>query len=267
MTPNPISSPTTSPHRQHGAVSRRQAVDLGLTRHQIAGRLTSRRWRLATPGVYLVTAVPETWQQRVMVACLASLPGAVASHLTAAALLGLTEPPESPHVTVVRGANHRLSGAVVHRVRQTIASGDLSTVDGIPSTSAARTLVDCAGELDYDGFCELLDTAIIRRLTTSREVRAAAGRAAQGPGRKGLSLIDKAPTAGSWPRSTSLFRRGRWFSSTTARSIMVPAGDRPMPPGKPASRRSAGSSSGRRSTSAAVTHCAVPETKGHVPKG
>jgi uncharacterized protein DUF559 len=178
--------------QQHGAISRRQALEVGLTRHQIAARLTSRRWRLATPGMYVVTAVPETWQQGVMVACLASLPGAVASHLSAAALLGLIEPPGNPHVTVVRGANHRLSGAVVHRVRQTIAFGDLSTIDGIPSTSAARTLVDCASELDYDRFCELLDTALIRRLTTSREVRAAADRAAQGPGRKGLPLIDQA---------------------------------------------------------------------------
>ncbi|MGH9282482.1 MAG: type IV toxin-antitoxin system AbiEi family antitoxin domain-containing protein [Acidimicrobiales bacterium] len=178
--------------RQHGAINRRQALEVGLTRHQIAARVASGRWRRAAGGVYVVTAVAETWQQGVMVACLAGPEGTAASHLTAAALLGLVEPPDLPHVTVGRRANHRLSGAIVHRVSHVLDSGDLCTVEGILSTSAARTLVDCAGELDYGSFCELLDTMLIRRLATSREVRAAADRASTGPGRKGLPLIDQA---------------------------------------------------------------------------
>ncbi|MGH8973516.1 MAG: endonuclease domain-containing protein [Acidimicrobiia bacterium] len=69
---------------------------------------------------------------------------------------------------------------------------DLTTIEGIPATSSARTLVDCAGLLDYDAFCELLDTALIRRLATPGEVRVAADRAARAPGRKSLPRIEQA---------------------------------------------------------------------------
>jgi predicted transcriptional regulator of viral defense system len=178
--------------RQHGAISRRQALAVRLTRNQIAGRVASGRWRGAARGVFVVAAVPETWEQRAAVACLAGPSGTVASHLTAAALLGLVEPPAVPEVTVPAGASSRVSGVVVHRLRHLLDAHDLSTIRGIPSTSAARTIVDCVGVLDYDAFCELLDTALIRRLVTVREVRASAHRAAHAPGRKGLSRIEDA---------------------------------------------------------------------------
>ncbi|MGH8990583.1 MAG: type IV toxin-antitoxin system AbiEi family antitoxin domain-containing protein [Acidimicrobiia bacterium] len=178
--------------QQHGVISRRQASDVGLTRHQIERRLASGRWRRAARAVFVVAAVPETWMQRVMVICLAGPPGTVASHLTAAALSGLVEPPQVPHVTVVSGATNRLVGAVVHRVRQPIDARDLSIVDGVPSTSVARTLVDCAGVLAYDSLCELIDVALIRRVTTASDLRAAVTRVARAPGRKGVPLIDQA---------------------------------------------------------------------------
>ncbi len=177
---------------QHAGISRRQAIGVGMTRHQIAGRLASRRWRRAARGVFVVAAAPSTWRQRMAVACLAGPDGTVVSHLSAAALLELMEPPEVPHVTVPSGASGDASGAAVHHVRHPLDSRDVTIIDGIPSTTAARTLVDCAALLDYDAFCELLDTALIRRLTSAGAVRVAAGRAAQAPGRKGLPLIDRA---------------------------------------------------------------------------
>ena len=177
---------------QHAVISRRQALGVGMTRNQIAGRLASRRWRRAARGVFVVAAAPSTWWQREAVACLAGPDGTVVSHLSAAALLELMEPPEVPHVTVPSGASGDVSGAAVHHVRHPLDSRDLTTIDGILSTSAARTLVDCAGLLEYDTFCDLLDTAIIRRLTSLRAVRAAADRAARAPGRKGLPLIGRA---------------------------------------------------------------------------
>ena len=44
--------------RQYAAISRRQALDAGLTRHEIDEYLRSGRWRPATRGVYAVTAAP-----------------------------------------------------------------------------------------------------------------------------------------------------------------------------------------------------------------
>ncbi|MGH8973517.1 MAG: hypothetical protein ACRD0C_09985 [Acidimicrobiia bacterium] len=96
--------------RQYGAISRHQASEVGLTRHQIAGRLACGRWHRAARGVFVVAAVPGTWQQQVAVACLAGPDGTVASHLTTAALLGLVDPPEVPHVTVPSSSSRRLAG-------------------------------------------------------------------------------------------------------------------------------------------------------------
>lgn len=177
---------------QHGAISRRQALEVGLTRHQIAARLASGRWRRAARGVFVVAAAPASWRRGVAVACLAGPEGTVASGLTAAALLDLVTPPDVPHLTVPPGSSGRRSGVVLHRPRRPLDHEDLATITGIPSTSAARTIVDCAALLDYESFCDLLDTALIRRLTTPRDVRDAAGRATRAPGRKGLPFIDRA---------------------------------------------------------------------------
>jgi hypothetical protein len=165
---------------------------MGLTRHQIAARLASGRWRRVARGVFVVAAAPFSWRQRVAVSCLAGPEGAVASGLTAAALLDLVAPPDVPHATVPPGASGRRAGVVLHRLRHPLDRKDLATITGVPSTSAARTIVDCAALLDYDSFCDLLDTALIRRLATPRDVREAAGRAARAPGRKGLPSIDRA---------------------------------------------------------------------------
>ena len=86
--------------RQHAAISHSQAVEAGLTAKQIKLRLGSRRWIRRASRVYVIAGSPATWQQDAAVACLAGPDGTVASHLTAAALLGLTIPPPVPHVTV-----------------------------------------------------------------------------------------------------------------------------------------------------------------------
>lgn len=197
--------------RQHGAISHAQAVEVGLTERQIKGRIRSGRWRRATRGVYCVTGSLRTWRQETMVACLAGPHSTVASHLTAAALFRLVPPPSRPHVTVRRGAATRFQGATVHR--GPLDRLDVSKIGQIPTTQPARTLVDCAALLTYDAFCDLVDDALCRRLTDVKALRAAAARAAQAPGRKGLRQLERAlevwtpgPLPGS-PAEMRLIRR------------------------------------------------------------
>lgn len=81
---------------QHGALSRRQALDCGLTPRQIQRLVGSGRWRRAARGVYVVAGSSPTWRRRAAVAWLAGPPGTLLSHRTAAALHGLGGPRRYP---------------------------------------------------------------------------------------------------------------------------------------------------------------------------
>lgn len=126
-----------------------------------------------------------------MIACLAGPSGTVASHLTAAALYGLAKPPKTPHVTVPSASSgRRLSGAVVRR--GDLRPGERAVKERIPCTTPTRTVVDCAALLDSEGICELVDSALCRKLMQpSKLIRAAegAGRGARGARRAGVGRL------------------------------------------------------------------------------
>ena len=93
--------------RQHGAWSRVQALDLGLSSKMIRGRTASGSWVTLDHGVYAHVASAATWERSVMAAVLAE-PWAVASHQSAAVLHGLHGfRPGRPVVTIRPGANAR----------------------------------------------------------------------------------------------------------------------------------------------------------------
>jgi len=186
---------------QHGAISRSQALQAGLSPDQIDRLLAARRWLRALRGVYVVAGSPDTWQRRAMAACLAGPTGTVASYLTAAALFGLGKPPNVPHVTVPSRASGRFGRASVHWAA--LSPQDVCFVGEIPSTTPARTLVDCATILEFNALCELVDPAICRELTDPSRLRAAAGRASRGPGRKGLPLLEEVLLVWAGPRPGS----------------------------------------------------------------
>ncbi|MGH8990811.1 MAG: type IV toxin-antitoxin system AbiEi family antitoxin domain-containing protein [Acidimicrobiia bacterium] len=177
---------------QCGVISRRQARAAKLTSKQIRTRVASGRWRQVLPGVYAVAGAPTSWEQDAMVAVLAGPDGTVLSHLTAAALVGLCDPPPLPHVTVPPKASGRFRNAMVHRPVAALDPADHGVVGSFPCTTPARTLVDCAALLGDDVFCEMVDAALCRGLASAGAVRAAAGRVARAPGRKGLPRVERA---------------------------------------------------------------------------
>jgi hypothetical protein len=170
--------------RQYGAVNRRQAMAEGMTRRQIDHHLATGRWRSPCRAVYVGATTPACSRQRAAIAVLSGPPETVASHLTAAALHGLIGFPAIPQVTVPKGTSGRLSGAKVRR--GALPEEEVVEVQGLPATSAARTLVDCAGVVGYETLCSLVDTALFLRRTTAEEVRTAA---ASVPGRPGIQRL------------------------------------------------------------------------------
>jgi very-short-patch-repair endonuclease/predicted transcriptional regulator of viral defense system len=137
--------------RQHGHVTHRQLLAVGIrgsaiTRRVAAGRLV-RRYR----GVYAVGHVPDTPQARWIAAVMACGGGAVLSHLDAAALWRIYEwNGTTIHVTIMsRAGRTPPPGIRVHRVRK-LDPADVTVKDGIPVTTVARTLVDLTDLLSTD---------------------------------------------------------------------------------------------------------------------
>jgi predicted transcriptional regulator of viral defense system len=151
------SSITENAERQHGAMSSSQLRGLGITPKQIH-RLIADRWLVPVrPGVFVVAGAPPTWHQAVMAAVLAAGPQAVASHSTAANLWGLPGVERAAtELSTSRPDRRRLDGVVAHR---TVAFLDCehTTLERIPLTTVARTIVDLSGRFSVPKLGRMTD--------------------------------------------------------------------------------------------------------------
>lgn len=174
---------------QHGVFTLEQVLVFGGSRAAVRHRLRSGRWELVDDGVYRLTGAPRTWEQRVMSAVLATGPEAVASHTTAAALLGIPgfHPSGRPEVTTPRAQRRRYDGATVHRSRL-LPAGHLSSIRGIPVTRTARTLVDLAGPLHPKRVDRAVENCLSEGRVRIDELRAVTGELA-GRGRAGIGVM------------------------------------------------------------------------------
>ncbi len=99
----------------------------------------------------------------------------VASHVTAAALLGLPVPAEAATrvwVTVPPGGRARRETGLV-RQAATLEPGDVTVVDGVPCTTPLRTVTDCLRHLPAFDAVPLADAALHGGLVTFEQVGAA----------------------------------------------------------------------------------------------
>jgi Transcriptional regulator, AbiEi antitoxin/Protein of unknown function (DUF559) len=130
--------------RQHGVVSRSQAEALGISGNTVD------RWRREGglhrihPGVYALGHEAITQRSRWMAAVLASGSGAVLSHRSAAASWRIWGSGAGKvHVTVPR---HTGSRGPIRRHFAALPVDEVTTRDGIPVTSAARSVLDLAAD-------------------------------------------------------------------------------------------------------------------------
>jgi very-short-patch-repair endonuclease len=142
---------TTIASRQYGVVTRGQLRGAGLTDDAITRWIRAGRLRRISRGVYFVGSGPLPERGRILAAVLASGRGAVASHRSAAFLLGIGE--RSPRVIDVisqRQGGRQIDGIRVHSVAYP-GRHELVRVHGIVCTNVARTVVDLAGVYGDDG--------------------------------------------------------------------------------------------------------------------
>jgi hypothetical protein len=163
---------------QHGVFARRHLVALGISHDACKARLKSGRWIYVYDNVYRMGGAPPTWRGDLLAACLAAPSTAAASHRSSAALLELPAGrTDIVEITCERWRRTRHDGLVVHE-SSVIDPEDLDEVDGIPCTSATRTLFDLARKLSPVMLEANIDAALRRELVSIDELRRTSSRLA-----------------------------------------------------------------------------------------
>ena len=193
--------------RQHGLISRTQALALGLTRRAIDTRVASDRWRPIHRGVYLAIPLEPSWHQRLMAAVLVGGPSAVASHRSAAALWKLDGIRSAPiEISVKTGL--RIPGAIVHR-RRADDDPDIVSIDRVPATTIERTLLDLAAVVRPRVAGLAMDDSLRRGDTDLRRLGAVVpplGRAGRAAFRLLLEERDERDAVAESPLETMMLR-------------------------------------------------------------
>lgn len=149
--------------RQHGVVAHRQLLHLGLGRRAIGHRLERGRLHAIHRGVYAVGHRRLSRRGWWLAAVLAAGPGAVLSHRSAAELWGIRQSAR-PRIDVTRsGRRHAGLGIELFHCAR-LAEDEVTELEGIPVTTASRTLLDLAAVLPRQRLERALREAEVRRL-------------------------------------------------------------------------------------------------------
>jgi very-short-patch-repair endonuclease len=152
--------------RQHGVVTRAQLLELGLRGRAIDHRLEVGRLRRVHRGVYTIGQRLLTTHGRWMAAVLAGGSGAVLSHHAAGALWRIRRGTRL-EITVPRGRKQH-PGIHVHWAN--LPSDEITTRQGIPTTTVPRTLLDLSAVVQLDELRSAFRQAEQLRLTDPRWV-------------------------------------------------------------------------------------------------
>ena len=156
---------------QSGVVSRRQALNAGVTRETIAWQLRRARWQQLQWGMYALFTGPPGREAVLWAAVLRAGRDAVLSHQTAAELAHLTDrPSDLVHVTIpVSRRVQPIPGLVIHK--STSIDRARHPCLAPPRTRLEETVLDLAGlATTFDDACEWVTRACGRRCTTEERL-------------------------------------------------------------------------------------------------
>jgi predicted transcriptional regulator of viral defense system len=171
--------------RQEGIVTTRQLRAAGLSDETISRWSATGRLHPIFRAVFTLGHQAVGRRGRMRAATLAC-PGAVISHRSAAALLGIGEvAPLVVDLIPTEQRGRHLDGIKPHRVPYPTRS-ELGYVSGIPCTSAARTIVDLAGTYGEEGLREAVERAATERKLDLPAIDAIL---ADGPRRRGAPCL------------------------------------------------------------------------------
>ncbi|MBL8909180.1 MAG: DUF559 domain-containing protein [Archangium sp.] len=151
---------------QHGVISRKQALECGLTPRELSRRCTARRFVRVFPTVFRIEGAPETYHQQLKALSLWLGSGFAISHRTAARLHGFARFSDEEVIEAVCTRNVRKrKGAKVHRI-DSLDHRDVSSIDGLRVTSPTKTILALAPTLAEHDLRSMLDEALRRKWTT-----------------------------------------------------------------------------------------------------
>jgi very-short-patch-repair endonuclease len=165
--------------RQHGVITRKQLLELGLSREAVDNRLKAGRLHALHRGVYLLGHTAARRHAREIAAILACGSGAVISHRSAAYLWELLPyPAQSTEIEVTVCGRHPGSrpGITLHRPVAPLELRDVGTVERIPITKPARTLVDLGASVRLRDLEQAIAEAYARRMVTPGALEAVLAR-------------------------------------------------------------------------------------------
>ena len=170
---------------QQGVISLKQLEAVGLSASGVRSRVERSRMFRVRPGVFaLAPTLPPLGP--VAAALLTCGPRAWACHLTGAAIHDLRRDRRvliDVAMWSPRGRGH--DGLVMHSARR-LRPWDVAVVGGIPVTSVARTLLDCAPIVGRRGMEELIQKA---DWNGSFDLRAVHDLMAHVPGHRGVATL------------------------------------------------------------------------------
>jgi hypothetical protein len=180
---------------QLGNITRRQLLQLGLSRQAIEYRLKIGRLHRLYRGVYAVGRPPTDPLQWAAAAVLACGDRAMLSHGSAMTLWGLWQRWDAPFQLTVVG-DRRLKGVRIHRVTN-LLNRDVRTHNRIRTTSPARTALDMAPSLGRKSLTRAVNNARLKKILTLDALRDVADRFPRHPGARhirALSQVKGGPT-------------------------------------------------------------------------
>ena len=181
---------------QGGPFTTAQAIAAGYDGAEIRRLRESNEWVRLRRGVYVErVVVPDDDEGRHVLqlrAVLLCLKGPIAaSHFTSAVLHGiaLLEPDFSlVHVTRDDSGSARTEGGVRHHVAS-LPPGQLTKIDELLATGAARTVIDFARESTFEAALVAAESALNKGLTTLRELREVLAYCADWPGARAAGRV------------------------------------------------------------------------------
>jgi very-short-patch-repair endonuclease len=171
--------------RQQGIVSRGQMRDLGLSDNAIS-KAMERGWlRPVFHGVFAVGHEHLTVYGRMLAATLACGEGSVVSHGTAAWVYGMRSwRPNEVDVIAPVESGRKIAG-IKRRFVPPPVGAEVWRRNGVPLSSPARTIVDCAGNLDGPEIDKLIEGASVAGVLDVPAI----DRVLDGPRRRNTKLL------------------------------------------------------------------------------
>jgi predicted transcriptional regulator of viral defense system len=173
---------------QYGVFTLPQALACGLSERTIERRTGRGVFVRLDPGLFAVGGSPSSWERDVMAAVLSVNERTAASHRTAAFLWGMTSRrPGRIEVVTTRHERALRQSFSIHESLD-LEETDIVTVDSLPVTTAARTVVDLGAVAPRWMVEACLDAGLRKDLFDLGEVVAFVNRVAK-RGRRGVGVI------------------------------------------------------------------------------